>query len=326
MTDAVTCGAKMLTFVYSKQANMDQAKIERLLVLMMELSDNEQTTVDDLARRFHTTTRTIYRYLDSFEDAGFAVNKVSPKVYSLTKLGDKIVDFGKLVMFSQEEAFVVRNLISQLDNSNSFKKTLAMKLSAVAGSKSIADFVVNKATSRQAQMLHEAMEKHRQVILHDYESGHTKTISDRLVEPFKFTTNLADVLAYEPSSGMVKTFKISRMKEVEVTQTPWKFKSLHKEYPQDAFRMTGEMIYPVKLELSLRAKSLLEEEFPMALKDLHRTSTGKWILNTKVSKMEGIGRFVMGLAAEVKILEGPELIEYIRDYSGHIAKLIGEKA
>ena len=303
---------------------MDQAKIERLLVLMMELSNNEQTTVEDLARRLHTTTRTIYRYLDTFEEAGFKVVKKSPGVYSLAKIGDKIVDLGKLVMFSPEEAFIVKTLIAQLSNSNSVKRTLAMKLSAVAGSKSIADFVVNKATTRQAQMLHEAMEKKRQVILHDYESGHTRTISDRLVEPFKFTTNLADVEAYEPSSGMAKIFKISRIREVEVTETGWQYERLHQGKPQDAFRMMGDMVYPVKLELTLMAKNLLVEEFPMAARNLHRTSTGKWILNTRVSKMEGVARFVMGLAAEIRILEAPELVEYIREYSQNISRMIGE--
>ena len=304
---------------------MEQAKIERLLKLMIELTDNEQTTVEDLARRLDTTTRTIYRYLDTFEQAGFSVVKISPRVYTLATLGDRIVDLGKLVMFSREEAFIVKNLIDQLDNSNTLKMTLARKLSAVANTKSIADFVVNKATTRQVELLHEAMEKKRQVILRDYESGHTKTISDRLVEPFKFTTNLADIDAYEPSSGMVKTFKISRIKDVEILDKRWEFPALHQSEPQDAFRMKGEKVYPVKLELSLMAKNLLVEEFPMAAKDLHRTSTGKWILDTKVSRMEGVGRFVIGLAGEIKIAGcPPELRAYLRGCRDKVDAMIGE--
>jgi len=301
---------------------MDQTKIKRLLVLMTELSNNEQTTVDDLARRMHTTTRTIYRYLDTFEDAGFSVVKKSPRVYSIATLGKKIVDLGKLVMFSEEEAFIVRSLISQLDNSNTLKKTLSRKLSVVASSTSIADFVVNKATTRQVEMLNEAIEKKRQVILHGYESGNTDSIKDRLVEPFKFTTNLADINAFEVLSKKVKTFKVSRIHEVEITDNPWEFEDAHELNPQDAFRMVGELVYPVKLELTLMAKNLLVEEFPMAAKDLHRTSTGKWILNTRVSQLNGVARFVTGLAEGIKIIDAPELKEYIRNYKVNIDTLV----
>lgn len=67
------------------------------------------------------------------------------------------------------------------------------------------------------------------------------------------------------------------------------------------------------LELNTRAKSLLLEEFPLAEKDLSREN-GRWILRTAIHSLEGAGRFVIGLAADVKILEGEVLREYILDY------------
>lgn len=69
-----------------------------------------------------------------------------------------------------------------------------------------------------------------------------------------------------------------------------------------------------------RAKSLLLEEFPLAEKDLRRED-GKWVLRTVVHSNEGVGRFVIGLAADVKILEGDLLKEHVRKYQGHIQKL-----
>ena len=41
---------------------------------------------------------------------------------------------------------------------------------------------------------------------------------------------------------------------------------------------------------------------------------GKWILDTKVSGMEGVGRFVIGLAGDIKVIDSPELNEYIQDF------------
>jgi len=301
---------------------MDQAKLEKMLMLMKELSDNEQTSVLDLARQMKITPRTIYRYIDTFKDAGFSVNKVAPGVYNLTTLGEKFVDFSRLVMFSKEEAFIVSNLISSLSSDTSVKRTLMRKLSAVYSSTSIAEFVTNKSTGKQVEILHQAMENRRQVILHDYESGNSQTISDRRVEPFKFTTNLTEVVAFEPASDKVKNFKISRIASVELLTDKWKNTYRHKPEDQDAFRMTGETEIPVKLELTLKAKNLLIEEYPMAAKDLHKTSTGKIILNTKVRKLKGIGRFVIGLAEGIKIIDAPELKEYIRNYKVNIDTLV----
>lgn len=300
---------------------MDQAKLERMLLLMKELSDNEQKTVSDLARGLHTTTRSIYRYIDTFRSAGFSVMKRYPQVYCLTTLGTKFVDFSRLVMFSQEEAFIVSNLISSLDNSNTLKKGLARKLSAVCGSVSLAEFVANRATARQVGQLQKAIEEKRQAVLRSYESGHSHSVRDRLVEPFRFTVNLTDILAFEPESGEVKTFRISRMGSVEVLDTPWQNESLHAVEEHDVFRMSGDREIPVRIELSLYAKNLLVEEFPVASRDLRRTSTGKWILDTKVRSLAGVGRFVVGLAGEVRIVKSPELAEYVGEFARKVSLL-----
>ena len=61
------------------------------------------------------------------------------------------------------------------------------------------------------------------------------------------------------------------------------------------------------------AKNLLIEEYPMAEQDL-RKEDGKWILETKVSGMEGVGRFVIGLLNDIKIIDSQELDNYISDY------------
>ena len=64
----------------------------------------------------------------------------------------------------------------------------------------------------------------------------------------------------------------------------------------------------------MMAKNLLLEEFPLAEKDL-KTIDGKWVLETLVSGMEGVGRFVIGLAKEIRIIESNPLKEYIETYT-----------
>ena len=108
-------------------------------------------------------------------------------------------------------------------------------------------------------------------------------------------------------------FKVARIHEVEVTEADWAYKSKHKVARPDVFRMTGHLREDVVLQLNTRAKSLLLEEFPLSERDLRRED-GKWVLRTVVHSHEGVGRFVIGLAADVKILEGEGLKGYIKTY------------
>lgn len=56
---------------------MDQPKIERMLRLMRLLAGNVNYSIDELAVKLDMSYRTIYRYIDTFKEAGFAVVKLS---------------------------------------------------------------------------------------------------------------------------------------------------------------------------------------------------------------------------------------------------------
>ena len=99
-----------------------------------------------------------------------------------------------------------------------------------------------------------------------YESGNTMSITDRLVEPIRFSTNYADVYAYEVSTGITKVFKISWINQVEVSLTAWQYEKKHGRIETDCFRMTGKEDIPVTLKMTLKAKNLLIEEYPLASK------------------------------------------------------------
>ena len=65
---------------------MDQPKIERMLRLMRLMSGSVLFTIDELAEKMDTSYRTIYRYIDTFKDAGFVVEKVHGNIYRLMKM------------------------------------------------------------------------------------------------------------------------------------------------------------------------------------------------------------------------------------------------
>lgn len=290
---------------------MEQPKIERLLRLMKMMSGNTNFTVDELAERLGISYRSIYRYIDTFKESGFVVEKLHSNVYKLGKMPKSYVDLKRLIYFSEEEAYIINSLINSLDNTNALKTNLLKKLSAVYNSTSIANYTCNKESALSIESLGEAIKDRKKVILKNYESGNSHKVSDRLVEPFEFTTNMIDVWCYDLEKKENKVFKISRIGEVRVLEEEWSEEEAHRKSITDCFRMSGFEQTPVKLEMGIMAKNLLLEEYPLAEKDLKKEGD-RWILETLVSDMAGVGRFVIGLAHDIKVIDSPELVEYIR--------------
>ena len=52
---------------------------------MKLLTGNVNYTVNDLAERLDTSYRSIYRYIETFKDAGFVIHKLEGGVYKLGK-------------------------------------------------------------------------------------------------------------------------------------------------------------------------------------------------------------------------------------------------
>ena len=291
---------------------MDQPKIERLLRLMKLMTGNVNYTVNDLAERLDTTYRSIYRYIESFKDAGFVVQKLDGGVYKLSKESPHFKDISQLVHFTDEEAHIVNQLIEALDDTNMLKQNLRKKLCSVYNCTSMASSVVHGANASNVNSLVEAIERRSQVVLRGYASSHTGNCRDRVVEPFGFTTNYVQVWCYEPESGMNKLFKTSRIASVEVLDREWKYADRHNEGYIDIFRMTGYEQYDVKLRLGMLAHNLLIEEYPLAERDITALDENSWLLDTKVCNYRGVGRFVMGLMDDIEIVDSPEFVDYIK--------------
>ena len=291
---------------------MDQPKLERLLRLMKLLTANTTYNVDQLAERLEMSRRTIYRYIDTFREAGFVIKKTGDCI-RLDKESPHFKDISQLVHFTEEEAQILKRAIENIDDTNLLKQNLKRKLYSVYDNKTLADTVVRGKNASNIHLLIEAIEEGRQVALHAYRSGHGGVARDRRVEPFGFTTNYVEVWCYDLESHACKLFKTARIGSVE-KEGVWQFEDAHCKGFIDVFRMHGANRYPIKLELGLLACNLLCEEYPLAENYLHLTEDHKWILETEVAGMAGVARFVVGLLDDIRIIESSELEEYLQDY------------
>ena len=293
---------------------MDQPKLERLLRLMKMLTANVEYSVDDLADRLDMSRRTIYRYIDTFREAGFVIKKHGNYI-RLDKESPHFKDISQLVHFTEEEAVILRRAIESIDDTNLLKQNLKRKLYSVYDSGTLADTIVKGSNSSNVHSLIEAIENHKQVILHNYASSHS--IRNRKVEPFGFTTNYVNVWCFDTEDNRCKIFKTARIGKVELCDTDFQHAELHKENFIDIFRMIategGEPI-TVKLLLGRLAYNLIMEEYPLSEKYITKQDASHWLLDTKVANLQGVGRFTIGLMDDIEIIESPELKEYINNY------------
>lgn len=293
---------------------MDQPKIERLLRLMMLLTANNRYTVEELSEKLDTSPRTIYRYIDTFKEAGFLIAKNGP-YFKLDKRSRYFKEISQLVHFTEEEAYILNSAIESIDPTNTIKQNLKAKLASVYDFKMLAECVVKGENARNVNSIIEAIEQKKQIVLCNYTSAHSKNVSDRLVEPLSFTTNYIQVWAYEVSSGRNKLFKVSRIGRVQVLDRDWEFEESHKEGLMDLFRINSFQQIPITLKLGLRAASLLVEEYPLGEKYLKKVEgdPSHFILDTWVCGYEGVGRFVLGLLDDIEIIEGEGLKEFLKE-------------
>ncbi len=289
---------------------MDQPKLDRQLRLMMILTGNYSLSVSQIAKRSDTTERTIYRYIDTFRDAGFVIKKVNG-FYRIDKSSPYFKDISSLVHFTEEEAFILKSAIESIDENNLIKQNLKKKLYTVYDYKILAETVVKGKNSININRLTQAIDEHKQVILKAYSSANSNKVSDRLVEPFKFTTNYIQLWAYEPETGRNKLYKISRIADVEIQSQDWQNSDKHLEGRIDIFRISSTQLLPIKLKLGLRAANLLKEEYPLSEKYLTPCPGNCWLLETEVCSYEGIGRFAAGLMDDIEWMEPAEFREFM---------------
>ena len=289
---------------------MDQPKIERLLRLMKMLTANNRYTIEDLADKLEMSPRTVYRYIDTFREAGFVVKK-SGNFIKLDKQSPYFKDISQLVHFTDEEAHILKSAIESIDENNVIKQNLKSKLYSVYDYKILAECVTKGSNAKNVNSIVEAMENRKQIVLKNYKSANSGHISDRVIEPYEFTTNYIQVWGYEVGSGENKIYKISRIGEVEILENDWENESQHKTAYMDIFRYSSFNQYPVKLQLGLRAASLLIEEYPLSEKYLNKVSESQYILDINVSSYEGVGRFVLGLLDDIEVLHSPEFKEFL---------------
>ncbi len=296
---------------------MEQPKIERMLHFITLLADKKGYTIDEIAQRLEISRRSAYRYIDTFKDARFIIDNENGRYRLATNKGS-MKELADTIWFTDEEAYLIKRLIDELDNSNGMKAGLMRKLAAISSMTNLGDYTQNKSISANINSLASAIREQKQILIKNYSSAHSGTRNDHTVEPFEFTTNMIDVWAFDIKDRKNKRFKIARIESIQIQNNNWQHKSLHKSEPIDDFRTHGNETYHIKLKIDRMAKDLLTEEYPLSERHITIIDDSHWSYEADIHKIEGAGRFVIGLYPHITILDGKELNDYVEDLAKNI--------
>ena len=288
----------------------EQAKMERLLRLLMRLSSGYRYTAREIAEQHDISLRTFYRYLHTLKNVGFIIRQ-EDGFYQLDKTSPNYRSISELLYFSEEEAYLLEKAIHSIDETNLLKKNLVKKLHSIYDFERIPETIIKPGQSENVHLLLKAIKEKRQVVLQDYRSSHSDQIKDRLVEPFDFTTDFISVWCYDPVENTSKLFKTVRIRMVLIKDENWQYENRHESLPMDVFRISGPEKIPVRLQMSLKACNLLIEEYPLAERHIKSFDGDQYLFDGWVCNFDGIGRFVMGLIDEIEIVEPERLKEFI---------------
>ena len=291
---------------------MELEKLGRQLQLMLLLTQNTAYSVEEIGKALGMSRRTIYRYLDVFKNLGFVVKKSGTR-YRLDYTSPFFKRLSSGVSFTEEEAMTISQILNSVYDNSPQIRALRKKLMRIYEPEMLAKHGVSEQYATNISTLFDCIREERVCILRGYDSPSSGKKTDRIVEPYLFLNENSEVRCYEIATQMNKTFKIGRMQSVQPLDLLWANKAEHKPFYTDLFHFSGEERHMVTLLLGRLATSLLLEEFPASENHLVAEKDGRHRLQTEVCSYKGIGRFVMGLADDIEVVDSPEFSAYLHE-------------
>ena len=301
---------------------MDKERFDRQLRLLVLLTQDRDTDIDSLSRELQMSRRSIYRYIETFRELGFVVEKrgnryrVSPSSPFFRRITERIHS-------TEHQALTINQVLNAVYDRSPQVRHLRQKLSSLYDFDVLARHGVDEHIARNLASLYDAVKLERVAVLRGYVSPSSGKVSDRMVEPYMFLSENSEVRCYELATGMNKTFKISRAERVDLLDMLWSHKEAHQPFYTDMFGFSGEQLFPVRLVLGALSARLLLEEVPSVASQLALLDDGRYRLHARVCSYKGVGRFVLGLCDDVEVESPRDFKDYLRARIRFLTQKIG---
>ncbi|GAB4133870.1 MAG: hypothetical protein Fur0027_22320 [Raineya sp.] len=265
-------------------------------------------TLDFLSEKINVSKRTMRRYLEEeLGNIGFEVEKDKQK--KIYKISEKNVPLQLSYGLTQTEITFLKDLLLA-HSKYPLAENILNKVLEKVEKEHFAENIAKINDIEVIRKLTQAIQEKKKVILEDYYSIASETIKSREVEPLAFAQRFTQIRAYEAQKQMVVSFNIRRIRDVKILPQNQTFQG--EVYPTDPFGLTDKQEIYIELELSKKAYFLLQDEFPVAQKYLKKGNDA-FFYKGFVRSFKGVGRFILSLPGEVKILHPASLQEFLQE-------------
>lgn len=287
----------------------DQQKLYTVFQLIRLLSAPPAKDVAQLTRQLGLKKSTVYEYVNLLKRVGYIVETdVQHRKYIDFQAGNN-----KAGVLSVDELSHLQEILQQMGVQSALSQTIIHKLELNLSLVPLADALPQLHTSRIIQLIRSGINIKHRLILRRYRSLTSNTVEDRHIAPLEITQDYRYLIAWDINKQGQRQFKINRIEDVDLLDEPIIIK--HVPSPMDIFGLTGDDWLSVRLQLSSTAQHLLIEEFPLS-RPYIRTINQQTIFDGMVRNWKGVGRFVLGLPGEIKVLQPQAFIDYLEKRKG----------
>lgn len=295
-------------------------KIRLLRILRAIIEQPRRYTRQEFAERYGVHPDTITGDFEAFINAGFEMERDDKYRYSFIK--DKTLKkAGELLYFSEEERVLLYEAIENLRTTPERQASLKQKLHSLYDYSRLGFANLRKPYLTKIDLLKQAKDEKKMVVLEEYHSSNSSQVSDRLVEPFHVAAEDDMLHAYEVEKKAIRHFRITRFVRVKLTDRPWEFEGHHNVMNTDPFRIVTNQQVNVHLRLSVGARNELLERYPLTRKYIEPTDNPNFFdFQANVNhNFFGLSNFILGFYhLHIEVIAPDSLREHLR---GEVGKM-----
>jgi predicted DNA-binding transcriptional regulator YafY len=252
-----------------------------------------------IAEFIQASERSAYRYIELLKEVGFNLIVNNQNQYSIEDN-----QWLSPSHFNQEELSYLKSILTTVGREHLLSQSLLDKLSLVTDLDFSTQTLYRAKLAKFVELINQAIAENKQIMLKAYQSINTQHISDRLVEPIKFTEHYRTICAFEVDSETNKYFNLERIGDVQLLDHDQEYEDQHEYTKPDVFGFSkGEQTYTVHLKLNLKAKLLLTEEYPLSRAYITPLKQNQFEFKAEVNNVKPVKRFYQGLKEDIEVLE-----------------------
>jgi predicted DNA-binding transcriptional regulator YafY len=297
-------------------------KTRLLRVLRAVQEQPYRYTKKELAERYGVSKDAIDGDFRAMRNAGFDLHYDEKYRYAFA--ADKpFEDLKALLQLEEADQLRLLRALEQVDSQGAAIQDLQKRLTAIFGNRQdypgAADTPGAVSTPgpehwrrpyrTKFQLLEQARQQKMQVVLLDYRSSNSNEVKDRLVEPFYARIEEDTVQAYDVDKQTLRHFRISRIRRIRMTDTPWAHESEHKVLATDPFRIVDDEQVLVHLRLQVGAYNELVERYPLTKAYIQEDAEreNRYDFQARVNHgFKGLTNFILGFHHQVIEVVAPE--------------------